>query len=59
MIDFVNDFNNREMIYHEKAILQESVKLNIICNHLHKRVLNNGRYVIDTAAEGVLEAMLR
>ncbi|MGP1955495.1 MAG: hypothetical protein ACTS8W_01110 [Arsenophonus sp. NC-PY1-MAG3] len=47
------------MIYHEKAILQGSVKLNIICNHLHKRVLNNGRYVIDTAAEGVLEAMLR
>ncbi len=37
-IDFVDDFNNREMICHEKSILQVSNKADITCNYFHQLI---------------------
>ncbi len=35
MINFVDDFNNREMICHEKSSLQVDAKLDIISDFLY------------------------
>ncbi len=45
LIDFVNDFNNREMICHEKSTLQISTKPDIICDPMHELISNSASQV--------------
>ncbi len=43
MIHFMNDVNNKEMIYHEKSSLQVFNKGDMICNSLHELIHNSVR----------------
>ncbi len=43
LIDFIDDSNNKEMIYHENSTLHLSNKAYIICNALHEFIHNDAR----------------
>ncbi len=62
LIDFVDNLNKREMIYHKGLPLQVLNKIDIICNILHELICNSvmcqQEELIGTAVEAWLEAIL-
>ncbi|MGP1924105.1 MAG: hypothetical protein ACTS73_04110 [Arsenophonus sp. NEOnobi-MAG3] len=58
MIDFMNDFNKVEILYHEKSTIQLSAKANITSDLLHELIRNSTRKLIATAVKIKLKAML-
>ncbi len=48
LIDFIDDFNNIEIIYHEKSTLQMSVKPDITCNsyYMNSSVMLQGNKLV-------------
>ncbi len=58
VINFMNDFNNIEMLYFKKNLLQISAKLEIISNLLYELTYNPNSQLIGTAVKIELEAIL-
>ncbi len=59
LIDFVNDFNNKKLIYYEKSTLQRSTKPDITLITLHKVIRNADSKLIGTVVKRKLEAMMQ
>lgn len=58
----MNNFNNVEMIYHEKSTLHISIyplKQDITCYALNELILNDPIKLIATSVKAELESMLR